>query len=92
MYSDPDPGYEQLSAEEFSNYLSYFFSLIFMQQFDKPFKDKDNFNNLSFFNCSDLSVESKGSRTPKCCRSNRSGSYKHCCYLCIYLLEDNIDQ
>ena len=39
-----------LTKEESSNYFSYFFSLIFMQQLDEPFRQKDMFGNLSFFN------------------------------------------
>ena len=30
-----------------------------MQQLDEPFRDKDIFDNLSFFNSSDLTFESK---------------------------------
>ena len=39
-----------LTKEESSNYFSYLFSLIFMQQLDEPFRQKDMFGNLSFFN------------------------------------------
>ena len=69
---DSGPGHEHsfkiywffLTEEEFSNYFSSFFSLIFMQQLHEPFRDKNMFDNLSF-----LTVQSRVFRaTVFCCK------------------------
>ena len=55
---DLDPGHKHLfkifliAEEDFPDYFSFFFHFyffIFMQQFDDTFRDKDIFDNISFF-------------------------------------------
>ena len=63
---DPDLGHEYLFKiywffKQRKNFRIIFltFFTIFMQQLDEPFRDKDILNNLSFFNSSDLGIESR---------------------------------